>query len=330
MNITVIGAGAWGTALAITLAKHHPITLWTRNAEQMAQMSVARCNARYLPQHVFPDGLTLVPHLPAALAYAELVLVVVPTAGLRETLGAIAPNGRRISVIWACKGFERGGGKLPHQVARDVLPDDFPCGVLSGPSFAQEVAAGLPTALTLASSDTDFASTVAVALHGHRLRIYTSRDIIGVEVGGAVKNVMAIAAGISDGLGFGHNARAALITRGLAEIARLGTALGGQSETFMGLTGAGDLILTCTGDLSRNRLVGLQLAENKPLDTILEGLGHVAEGVHSAREVLALAQAHGVDMPITQAVCQVLYDHTPAAIAVESLLNRAPKAESVN
>ncbi len=330
MNITVIGAGAWGTALAITLAKQHPVTLWTRNVEQMAQMSAARCNARYFPQHVFPDGLTLVPRLPAALAYAELVLVVVPTAGLRETLGAIVSNGRRMSVIWACKGFERGGGKLPHQVARDVLPHDFLCGVLSGPSFAQEVAAGLPTALTLASHDADFASTVAVVLHGHRLRIYTSRDMIGVEVGGAVKNVMAIAAGISDGLGFGHNARAALITRGLAEIARLGAALGGQAETFMGLTGAGDLILTCTGDLSRNRLVGLQLAENKPLDAILEGLGHVAEGVHSAREVLALALAHGVDMPITQAVCQVLYDHTPAAIAVEALLNRAPKAESVN
>jgi len=330
VNITVVGAGAWGTALAITLARRHPVTLWTRNAAQMAQMGAARCNTRYFPQFSFPDGLALAPSLPTALAHAELALVVVPTAGLRETLCAITASGKRMPVIWACKGFERGSAKLPHQVAREALPEGLPCGVLSGPSFAQEVAAGLPTALTLASQDANFASAAAVALHGHRLRIYTSQDMAGVEVGGAVKNVMAIAAGISDGLGFGYNARAALITRGLAEIARLGVALGGQPETFMGLTGAGDLILTCTGDLSRNRLVGLQLAKNKPLDTILTELGHVAEGVYSAREVLALARVLDVDMPITQAVCRVLYDHTPAAAAVEALLNRALKAEYAN
>ena len=230
-------------------------------------------------------------------------------------------------MIWVCKGFEAETALLPHQVAAEVLPEKFCCGVLSGPSFAQEVARGLPAALTLASSDTEFASRAAQALHHARLRIYASNDVIGVEVGGAVKNVMAIAAGICDGLGLGHNARAALLTRGLAEIARLGLKLGGRPETLSGLSGAGDLILTCTGDLSRNRQVGMLLVQQLDLPEILRRLGHVAEGVYTVREVHRLAQRLGVAMPISEAVYRVLYEQLPAVDAVEALLNRVPNTE---
>ena len=231
-------------------------------------------------------------------------------------------------MVWACKGFEAGSSKLPHQVAAETLRGATPRGVLSGPSFAREVALGLPTAVALASTDGSFAHDAALALHSGRLRVYDSVDVIGVELGGAVKNVLAIAAGISDGMGFGHNARAALITRGLAEIARLGLTLGGRMETFMGLTGMGDLILTCTGDLSRNRQVGLRLASGTSLNDILTGLGHVAEGVNTAREVVQLARLHKVDMPIACAVYQVLFEGVSPKTAVEDLLNREPKAES--
>ena len=261
------------------------------------------------------------------LKRTEMVLAVVPSSGLRTLLRDVNVLAPGVPVVWACKGFEAGSRKLPHQVANDELDPDTPRGVLSGPSFAREVALGLPTALTLASLDEIFARQVALALHSHHLRVYASRDIMGVELGGAVKNVLAIAAGISDGMGFGHNARAALITRGLAEITRLGLVLGGRQETFMGLAGMGDLILTCTGDLSRNRQVGLQLAQGKSLADILGGLGHVAEGVNTAQEVLNLAQQHGVEMPITEAVYQVLYQGLAPRTAVESLLNRVPSAE---
>jgi glycerol-3-phosphate dehydrogenase (NAD(P)+) len=243
---------------------------------------------------------------------------------LRELLGKID---RKASLVWLCKGFEEGSGALPHQVAAQVLGESARVGALSGPSFADEVARGLPCALTLASRDTAFAQEAAAMLHGGRLRVYYSADLVGVEIGGAVKNVMAIAAGISDGLGLGLNARAALITRGLAEITRLGVALGGSPETFMGLAGAGDLILTTTGDLSRNRRVGLRLAKGVPLAQILNELGHVAEGVHSAREVAKLAQAKKVDMPVTEAVNAVLAGKLSAAAAVEKLLSRDPKRE---
>jgi glycerol-3-phosphate dehydrogenase (NAD(P)+) len=229
--------------------------------------------------------------------------------------------------VWLCKGFEEGTGELPHQIARGVLGASARVGALSGPSFAEEVARGLPCALTLASHDAAFAREAAALLHGGRMRVYYSSDLVGVEVGGAVKNVMAIAAGISDGMGLGLNARAALITRGLAEITRLGAALGGQPETFMGLAGAGDLILTATGDLSRNRRVGLELARGRSLAEIVAGLGHVAEGVHSAREVLKLARANRVDMPVTEAVCAVLDARLTPAVAVERLLARESKME---
>lgn len=327
MKIAVLGAGAWGTALAISLAARHEVRLWTRNPEQCAEMAAARGNLRYLPGFDFPDPLQLEPKLASALDRADLALAVVPTAGFRPLLKQIAGLGAKMPLIWACKGFEAGTAKLPHQVVAEELGGKVPCGALSGPSFAQEVARGLPTALTLAGRDESFAQATALALHSPRLRIYSSSDVVGVEVGGAVKNVMAIAAGISDGMGYGYNARAALITRGLAEIGRLGAAMGGRPETFMGLAGAGDLILTCTGDLSRNRTVGLRLAQGQKLDAILAELGHIAEGVNSAGEVLRLAESMAVDMPITRAVCQVLFGGLPPGQAVEALLNREPKAE---
>jgi glycerol-3-phosphate dehydrogenase (NAD(P)+) len=230
-------------------------------------------------------------------------------------------------LVWVCKGFEESTGKLPHQVVAEVLGHDAPAAALSGPSFADEVARGLPAAVTLAARDAAFARDLARELHQRRLRLYFTDDLTGVEVGGAVKNVMAIATGISDGLGLGLNARAALITRGLAEVTRLGVALGGRQETFMGLAGAGDLILTCTGDLSRNRRVGLALGRGERLDAILAGLGHVAEGVHTAREVDRVAHGLGVEMPITREVCAVLFEGRAPAQAVEQLLARDPKAE---
>ncbi|MFZ2910417.1 MAG: NAD(P)H-dependent glycerol-3-phosphate dehydrogenase, partial [Candidatus Desulfobacillus denitrificans] len=255
-------------------------------------------------------------------------LVATPLAGLRETLRRLRAVAPGTPLLWACKGLEAGSQRLPHQIVAEELGEGAACGALTGPSFAEEVARGLPTALTLASADSGFAEKTAQALHDTRLRVYASHDVVGAEVGGAVKNVMAIAAGIADGMGFGLNARAALITRGLAEITRLGLALGGKRETFMGLAGMGDLILTCTGDLSRNRRVGLALAKGQPLERILRELGHTAEGVSSAREVAALAQRLGIDMPITRAVKGILHDGVPASEAVEQLLGRDPKLET--
>ena len=328
MKIAVLGAGAWGTALAISLAARHEVRLWTRNPAQCAEMVAERVNRRYLPGFPFPEAQQVEPKLELALDQADLILAVVPTAGFRQVVRQIAALGAEMPLVWACKGFEAGTAKLPHQMMAEETNGKVQCGVLSGPSFAQEVAKGLPTALTLASGDEQFAHDMALQLHSTRLRVYSSSDVVGVEIGGAVKNIMAIAAGISDGMGYGYNARAALITRGLAEIGRLGVAMGGKPETFMGLTGAGDLILTCTGDLSRNRTVGLRLAQGQKLDTILTELGHIAEGVNSAREVLRLAESMNVEMPITHAVCQVLFEGVSPGKAVEELLSREPKAEN--
>jgi len=372
MNIAVLGAGAWGTALAISLAPAHRVTLWARNAEQIDTMRAERRNQRYLPGIPLPGNLELNADISAALADADLAIVAVPTVALRATLKLIASHfplsnsaprptagftqpadsggGKHVSrnpafvpqagertnengivkfpgVVWLCKGFEAKTSKLPHQVAAEVLPAGWPCGVLSGPSFAQEVARGLPTALTLASADEAFARGTAQALHHAHLRIYASTDVAGVEVGGAVKNVLAIATGICDGLGLGYNARAALLTRGLAEITRLGLKLGGHPETLSGLSGAGDLILTCTGDLSRNRQVGLLLAQQHDLAEILRRLGHVAEGVYTVREVHRLAARLHVAMPICDAVYRVIYEHVPPSEVAASLLNRAPSCE---
>ncbi|MDP2826991.1 MAG: NAD(P)H-dependent glycerol-3-phosphate dehydrogenase [Sulfuricellaceae bacterium] len=328
MKIAVLGAGAWGTALAASLCERHETVLWARSATQATELTNLRCNSRYLPDISLPETLSYTADLSAALRGASLLLAVVPSGALRPLLRESAMLGSgRLPLVWACKGFESGSHKLPHEVVAEEWSPDAPRGVLSGPSFAREVALGLPTALTLASPDQAFAQATAQALHDHHLRVYASSDLVGVELGGAVKNVLAIAAGISDGMGFGHNARAALLTRGLAEIVRLGLALGGRQETFMGLAGMGDLILTCTGDLSRNRQVGLQLAQGKSLETILHDLGHVAEGVNTAREVRQLAREHQVEMPISEAVYQVLYEGVPPRDAVVGLLNRSPKAE---
>jgi glycerol-3-phosphate dehydrogenase (NAD(P)+) len=314
-RVAVLGAGAWGTSIATVLAPRLEVTLWARDAAQAQAMARTRRNERYLPGVAIPDAVKVSADFPSA----DLFLAATPVAGLRDLLGRID---KATPLVWLCKGFERNTGLLPHQIVEQPR-----CGALSGPSFADEVARGLPCALTLASRDADFARAAAAALHGGRMRVYYSTDLVGVEVGGAVKNVMAIAAGISDGLGLGHNARAALITRGLAEIARLGTAMGGQADTIFGLTGAGDLILTATGDLSRNRRVGLQLAQGMPLQKILEQLGHVAEGVYTAREVAKLAKARGVDTPITFAVNDVLDGKLTPKAAVEQLLARDLKQE---
>lgn len=327
--IAVLGAGAWGTALAINFAQRHPVRLWSWQADEAETLARERVNCRYLPNAPFPSELSCSSDLAATLRGAQLVVVATPVAGLRSTLQAVVASGERITgVLWACKGFEQGSAKLPHQVVSEVLPAEIPRGVLSGPSFAKEVAQGLPAAITLAANDEGFAQAAARCLHTTRLRLYFSTDVIGVEIGAAVKNVLAIAAGIADGLGLGYNARAALLTRGLAEMTRLGVALGGMPETFLGLSGAGDLILTCTGDLSRNRTVGLKLAEGRKLNDILHTLGHVAEGVPAAREVWHLSQQASVAMPISHAVYRVLYEEWPVAAAVEDLLDRAPKRES--
>jgi glycerol-3-phosphate dehydrogenase (NAD(P)+) len=325
-RIAVLGAGAWGTAVACALAGRLEVALWARDPVQAEALQRTRCNARYLPGVSIPPRVAVVGEIERALDGAELALLATPVAGLRVVLGRI---GHAHPFIWLCKGFEQDTGMLPHEIATQVLGADTRCGVLSGPSFAAEVARGLPCALTLASRDPAFARRAAALLHGGRMRVYYGTDVVGVEIGGAVKNVMAIAAGISDGLGLGLNARAALVTRGLAEIARLGAAMGGSAETFYGLAGAGDLILTATGELSRNRRVGLELAQGRALPEILERLGHVAEGVRSAKEVARLARAKGVDMPVTDAVNAVLEERLAPGAAVESLLARDAKHEAI-
>ena len=328
MRIAVLSAGAWGTALAIAFAGRNEVVLWARESEVVAAMRERRENARFLPGHRLPDTLLVEADFDAAVSASELLVVATPLAGLRDTLRRIADIAPGKPLVWVCKGLEAGTARLPHQLAAEVLPAGSRYGALSGPSFAEEVANGQPTAITLAANDEAFARETALALHTPRLRIYANDDLPGVEIGGAVKNVMAIATGICDGLGLGLNARAALITRGLAEISRLGLALGARRETLMGLAGMGDLILTCTGDLSRNRRVGLALAAGKTLPQILDELGHVAEGVSTAREVAKLARQMGIEMPITQAVDAILHQGVSASEAVERLLMRDPKVET--
>lgn len=328
MKLALLGAGAWGTALAISLARAHEVILWTRDAALAETLRSTRNNARYLPGYSLPANVNIDDSLPRVIADAEVIIAIVPTASLREVTKLITREKNSAPIVLASKGFETGTGKLPYEVCAETLSPDAMVGVLSGPSFAQEVAKGLPAALTLAAFNVDFASETARQLNGPRLRVYSSNDVIGVALGGGLKNVMAIASGISDGMGLGANARAALVTRGLAEMARLGQKLGGQAETFMGLTGLGDLVLTATGDLSRNRQVGLQLAQGESLEKILQRLGHVAEGVYSAREAAARATALKVDMPITLAVCDVIDGKTSARDALERLLSREPKPEA--
>ena len=326
LPIVVLGAGAWGTALAVAAAARHPVLLWARDPGQAADMAALRCNRRYLPDVVLPDALRITADAGLALEVASRCLAVIasPMSGLRERLAVLPPGAQ---VLWLCKGFEAGSGALGHEIARQTRPD-LRCGVLSGPSFALEVARGQPTALVAASADAGLRAQAVAAFHSEGLRIYTASDPVGVEVGGAVKNVMAIATGIADGLQLGQNARAALITRGLAEITRLGLALGARAETFMGLSGLGDLVLTATGDLSRNRRVGLLLATGQALPEILGRLGHVAEGVLSAPVVQARARTLGVDMPITDAVVAVLQGQRAPAQALHDLMARDARAEA--
>lgn len=328
MQLTILGDGAWGTALAIKYARSHEVVLWGRSAEQCLQMQTMRVNQRYLPNIPFPSSLEITNDLQQALSRSKLALLAVSIAGMRPVLSHLFQTGVELPpLLWACKGFEAKTGLLPHEVCQEVLPEIKAYGVLSGPSFAYEVASGQPAAVTIATNETQFTSWIVQTLNSQRLRLYTNTDLIGVEVGGAVKNVMAIATGVADGLQMGMNARAALITRGLAEISRLAVALGGQTETMMGLAGMGDLILTCTGSLSRNRQVGLKLAEGKPLSVILDELGHVAEGVFTAREVQKLAKTRGIDMPITEAVCCLLDNVASPDSIVMDLMAREPKAE---
>jgi glycerol-3-phosphate dehydrogenase (NAD(P)+) len=326
MKLTVLGAGAWGTALAVHACAAHPTVLWARDAGQAAQMRAARCNTRYLDGITVPAGLEITADFERAIDHAAggLVLIATPMAALDEMLRRLPAEAP--GVLWLCKGFEPVSGSLGHEVAQRAAPQAR-VGVLSGPSFALEVARGQPTALVAASADAQLARQAVEALHAGRLRIYTSTDPIGVEVGGAVKNVLAIATGIADGMDLGLNARAALVTRGLAEMTRLGVALGAPAETFMGLSGLGDLVLTATGALSRNRAVGLRLAEGVPLPRILAELGHVAEGVSSAAVVLRRADALGVDMPITAAVVAVLDGTLRPADALLQLMARDARPE---
>ena len=328
MNVTVLGAGAWGTALAIHAAAAHPTLLWARDVEQAARMRASRRNARYLPDAALPPSLEVADDFDAALRHgaAGVVVVATPMAALEPILSAL-PRALDAPVLWLCKGFQDATGALGHEIARRVVPAAR-VGVLSGPSFAIEVARGQPTALVAASGDAGVASAAVAAFHHGALRVYTSADPVGVEVGGAVKNVLAIATGIADGMRLGLNARAALVTRGLAEMTRLGVALGAEAETFMGLSGLGDLVLTATGDLSRNRTVGVELAGGKSLAAILTGLGHVAEGVRSAPMVLARAAAAGVEMPIVAAVAEVLDGRVAPEQALARLLRREARPEA--
>ena len=332
-TIALLGAGAWGTALAVHFAERAAakpsVTLWMRDAAQARVLDRDRINARYLPGIALPRALNITADLGAA-ARAELLVVATPAAALPALVQELATRGANAPLIWLSKGFVAApslpaGVGLAHQVIAPMWPTAV--GIVSGPTFAEEVARGLPAALAVAATEPGLAAMVAALLRGDALRAYESDDVAGVEIGGAIKNVLAIAAGASDGLGFGHNARAALITRGLAETGRLSAALGGKRETLMGLAGLGDLVLTCTGDLSRNRRVGLALAKGQRLPAILAELGHVAEGVTAALAARALSVHYGVEMPICEVVCRALHEDLPARVAVEELLSREPRSE---
>ncbi len=327
--IAVLGAGSWGTALAIQLARSgRPTRLWGRNAGQLRTLSRERVNARYLPGATFPESLSIEHDLATALKGAVDVLVVVPSHAFRSFLTEIAPKlDADARLAYATKGFELETGKLPHQVAREVLGAERSTAVLSGPTFAKEVGKGLPTAMTVASADPAFATSLAQGLHSNNFRAYTSIDLVGVEVGGAVKNVLAVGAGLSDGMGFGANTRIALITRGLREMTRLGLTLGAQADTFMGLAGLGDLVLTCTDDQSRNRRFGLLLAAGRSPEQALAEIGQAVEGYPAAKAVHQVAQRAAVDMPLCTGIYRVLYEKLPAHDLVRDLMGRPIKSE---
>ncbi len=327
--IAVLGAGSWGTALALLLARNgHAVFLWGHDAAHMARLAHERRNTEHLPDHPFPENISLREDLSELVSKTERFVLAVPSHGLRALLQAVKPRlSSQAMLAWATKGIEPGSGKLMSQAFDEVLGEAYRGGVISGPTFAREVAQGQPTAMTVAARALAHAEAIAPWLRNERVRVYTSDDLIGVQVGGAVKNVMAIAAGISDGLGFGANARAALITRGLAELRRLGEAMGGRPETFMGLAGVGDLVLTCTDNLSRNRCLGLALGQGRSLAAALAELGQVAEGAATAPELRRLALKHGIEMPITEQVCRVLFEGLAPQAAVEALFQREARRE---
>ncbi len=328
--IVVIGAGSWGTALAIQLSRAGKRTvLWGRAEDEPERLASERQNQKYLPDIPFPDSLIIEASLNQAVASHDDLLVCAPSHALRHVLTSIQPKLRDTArVAWATKGFEQQTGKLPHQVAREVLGDAPPLAVLSGPTFAREVGAGLPTAMTVAATDGEFADDLAARISDEKFRAYTSDDLVGVEVGGAVKNVLAIAAGISDGLGYGANTRIALINRGLVEMSRLGVALGGQARTFMGLAGMGDLVLTCTDNQSRNRRMGLALASGRSADEVAREIGQVVEGIYAAKAVHEVRQQEGIEMPICELVYRILYEGLTPEDAVKELMGRALKPEN--
>jgi len=327
--IAVLGAGSWGTALAALLARNgYPTRIWGRDAAQLAAIASEHENRRYLPGLRLPDSLQASADLPATVAGADLLLVVTPSHAFHETLLALAPHRRAgAGVAWATKGFEPGSGRFLHEVAEDLLGPDVPLAVVTGPSFAKEVAQGLPTAVTVHSDDEGFAHTIAEALHGSAFRAYTGSDMLGAELGGAMKNVLAVATGIADGMALGLNARAGLITRGLNEMLRLNMALGGRAETLMGLAGLGDLVLTCTGDLSRNRRLGLALGRGQSLHEAVAAIGQVVESVQTCDEVMRLADRHGLELPISALVRRVLHEEITPVEGLQLLLSREQKPE---
>lgn len=329
-SVTVLGAGSYGTALAICLARNNtPTMLWGRDAKQLSVMADSRQNERYLPGAPFPDALSIENDLATAVAQSRDILVVVPSHAFKGMLEQLAPllhDSQRI--VWATKGLEPGSGRLLKEVALEVLGDKYPLAVLSGPTFAKEMAAGLPTAISLSSTDDEFIDAMAAKLHCARsFRVYKNPDFTGVQLGGAVKNVIAIGAGLADGLGFGANARTALITRGLAELTRLGVQAGAQPETFMGMAGLGDLVLTCTDNQSRNRRFGLALGKGTSVDNAMEEIGQVVEGYRNTEEVVILARKLDVEMPICEQIYAVLYEGKSPKDAALALLGRELKSE---
>lgn len=330
--IAVLGAGSWGTALALHLARlGNDTRLWGRNPDELQHMQQVRENRRYLPGIPFPASLTATADLDVALAGVRDILIAVPSHAFRSTLRAIKPRvSTDVRLVWATKGFEHGAQALLSTVVTDEFSADLPQAVLSGPSFAKELAAGLPTAITLAANQSEFRQSLAERLHSDRFRVYLSDDLIGVQVGGAVKNVLAVGAGICDGLGFGANARTALITRGLAEITRLGLALGGKPETFYGMAGLGDLILTCTDNQSRNRRFGLALGQGKTAAQAQAEIGQVVEAASNAEEVVLLAQKLGIEMPISQQIYRILNEGVDPQLAAKELLMREMRDEATS
>lgn len=328
-SVAVLGAGSWGTALAALIVRHgHPAVLWGRDADSIAAIDQRHENPRYLPGIALPDDLRATTDLAVALRDADLVLVVVPSHAFAETMHALAPHRpAHAGVAWATKGFEPGSGRFLHEVAGEILGESVPLAVVTGPSFAKEVAIGLPTALTVHSDSADFAQQVADVLHGPAFRAYTGNDMVGAELGGAMKNVLAVATGVADGMNLGLNARAGLITRGLNEMLRLSAAIGAQPETLMGLAGLGDLVLTCTGDLSRNRRLGLALGRGQSIADAVREIGQVVESVQTADEVMRQAERHGVELPISRAVQAVLHGEMTPADGLRQLLARDQKPE---